>query len=217
VWPLAVITLAIAGWLFAMAALIAFRARSYELHLDRRGFRVHDLFGSVTHDVRWGEVVDLIPVNVNAFSFIVVAWVCAPRRPKHGRLRWRRGTAHDDGCMPDTYGMRADRLIALMHEHAADPPRRSALGARPRWSVQARPGRVGRALEQLEHRLDAQIAMGSAPSNGSPAKFVPPRTHGWRPFPGCRGWQRQARCTTVPGPPMPLPWQTVRCSLPRSG
>jgi hypothetical protein len=123
-WPLALITLAIAGWLFALAGLIAFRARSYELHLDGRGFRVHDIFGNVAHDVRWGEVVDLIPVNVNAFSFIVVAWVCAPRRPKQGRLRWRRGTADDDGCMPDTYGMRADRLIALMHEHAADPRRR---------------------------------------------------------------------------------------------
>jgi hypothetical protein len=37
-WPLALVTLAIAGWLFVMAALIAFRPRSYELHLDRRGF-----------------------------------------------------------------------------------------------------------------------------------------------------------------------------------
>ena len=50
VWPLAVITLAIAGWLFAMAALIAFRARSYELHLDRSGLRVHDLLGNVAHE-----------------------------------------------------------------------------------------------------------------------------------------------------------------------
>jgi hypothetical protein len=130
-WPLALITLAIAGWLLAMAALIAFRPRSYELHLDGRGFRVHDIFGNVAHDVRWGEVVDLIPVNVNAFSFIVVAWVCAPRRPKHGRLRWRRGTASDDGCMPDTYAMRADRLIALMYEHAGAAPQRPVPGHVP--------------------------------------------------------------------------------------
>jgi hypothetical protein len=79
---------------------------------------VHDIFGNVAHDVRWSEVVDLFPVNVNAYSFIVVAWVCSPRRSKQGRLRWRRGTANDDGCMPDTYGMPADRLIALIQEYA---------------------------------------------------------------------------------------------------
>ena len=84
-----VVTLAIAGWLFAMAALIAFRARSYELHLDRSGFRVHDLLGNVAHEVRWGEVVDLIPVNVNAFSFIVVRLGALPA-PSQG---WPAGLA----------------------------------------------------------------------------------------------------------------------------
>jgi hypothetical protein len=134
-WPLALVTLAIAAWLFAMAALVAFRPRSYELRLDDRGFRVHDMFGKVAHDVSWDEVVDLIPVNVNAFSFIGVAWVCAPRRAKQGRLRWRRGTEHDDGCLPDTYGMRADRLIGLMREHAAaDQFSRALAASAERWN-----------------------------------------------------------------------------------
>jgi hypothetical protein len=127
-WPLAIVLLAVAAWILAIALLVAFGPRSYELWLNAAGFRVHDLRGRPAHDVRWSEVVALRPVSVNAYSFIVVAWVCSPRRPKHGRLRWRRGTGDDDGCMPDTYGMRADRLIALMTEYAgatpAQPPAR---------------------------------------------------------------------------------------------
>jgi len=121
-WPLALILGAFVAWQLAMAWLIGFHRGSYELHLDSRGFRVHDIFGKVAHDVRWSEVVQLVPVNVNAYSMIVVAWVCHPRRPKEGRLRWRRGAKDDDGCMPDTYGMRADELIGLMHEYAAAAP-----------------------------------------------------------------------------------------------
>jgi hypothetical protein len=124
-WPLALILLGIVAWQVTMAWLIAFHPHSYELTLDDRGCLVHDIFGNVAHDVSWDEVVELLPVNVNAFSFIVVAWVCAPRRPKQGRLRWRRGTKNDDGCMPDTYGMRADALINLMHEYTAAAPRAS--------------------------------------------------------------------------------------------
>jgi hypothetical protein len=116
-WPLAIVLLGVAGWILAVALLVAFGPRAYELQLDAAGFRVHDVRGRVAHDVRWSEVVQLLPVNVNAYSFIVVAWVCSPRRPKHGRLRWRRGTNDDDGCMPDTYGMRGDELIALMQSY----------------------------------------------------------------------------------------------------
>ena len=113
-WPLAIILLAVAAWVQGVALLVAFGPRAYELRLDTTGFRVHDLRGRVAHDVPWREVVQLLPVNVNAYSFIVVAWVCHPRRPKQGRLRWRRGSKDDDGCMPDTYRMRADELIRLM-------------------------------------------------------------------------------------------------------
>jgi hypothetical protein len=135
-WPLAIILLGVVAWQLAMAVLIAFKPRSYELHLDGGGFRVHDIFGNVAHDVSWNEVAALIPVNVNAYSFIVVAWVCSPRRPKQGRLRWRRGTKDDDGSMPDTYGMRADALINLMYEYAASGagPRTAPAG---RGSLQA--------------------------------------------------------------------------------
>jgi hypothetical protein len=113
-WPLGVVVLAIGLWVLAMAALVAFGPRAYRLDVDDRGFRVHDLFGRVVHDVRWPELVDLRVVGANAYSFLVVAWVCNPRRPKHGRWRWKRGTADDDGCMPDTYGMKADELARLM-------------------------------------------------------------------------------------------------------
>ncbi len=85
--------------------------------------------GRVAHDVPWIDVVQLLPVSVNAYSFVVVAFVCAPRRAKHGRWRWRRGTEHDDGCMPDTYGMDAVELIGLMREHASSAAPRRPAGA----------------------------------------------------------------------------------------
>jgi hypothetical protein len=118
-WPLGVILLGLALWQLGMAALIAFRPGAYALELDDRGFRVHDVFGRVSHDLRWGEVAALRAVNVNAYSFVVVAWVCHQRRAKRGRLRWVRGARDDDGCMPDTYAMRAERLMMLMYDFAA--------------------------------------------------------------------------------------------------
>jgi hypothetical protein len=108
------VLLAIGLWPLSLAILVAFRARAYELHLDEDGFRVHDAFGRLTHDVSWLELVDMRVVGANAYSFLVLAWVCSPRKPKHGRWRWKRGTKDDDGCMPDTYRMRADDLARLM-------------------------------------------------------------------------------------------------------
>jgi hypothetical protein len=112
------VLLAIGLWPLSMAALIVFKPRAYELQLDDRGFRVHDLFGRVVHDVTWPEVRALIAVGANAYSFIVVGWVLSPRRPKRGRWRWKRGTRNDDGCMPDTYGMKADELMEAMYSYA---------------------------------------------------------------------------------------------------
>jgi hypothetical protein len=112
------VLLAIGLWPLSMAALILFGPRAYELQLDERGFRVHDLFGRVVHDVTWPEVRALIAVGANAYSFIVVGWVLSPRRPKRGRWRWKRGTKDDDGCMPDTYGMKADELMDAMYSYA---------------------------------------------------------------------------------------------------
>ena len=111
--PIGVPLIAVGAWLWAMTACILFVPRSYELHLDDRGFRVHDIFGRPAHDVVWSELATLVPVLVNA-SITVVAFVCLARRPKQGRLRWRRGTDHDDGCMPDHYGMKPEALIELM-------------------------------------------------------------------------------------------------------
>lgn len=112
------VLLGIGLWPLSMAALIVFRPHAYELQLDDRGFRVHDLFGRLVHDVTWPEVRALIAVGANAYSFIVVGWVLSPRRPKRGRWRWKRGTKDDDGCMPDTYGMKADELMDAMYSYA---------------------------------------------------------------------------------------------------
>ena len=114
-WLIGVPVMAVGVWMWAMTACLLFVPRAYELHVDDRGFRVHDLFGRAVHDVAWSELAGLAPVLVNA-SIVVVAFVCAPRRPKQGRWRWRRGTKHDDGCMPDHYGVKADELIAVMSE-----------------------------------------------------------------------------------------------------
>jgi hypothetical protein len=82
------VLLAIGLWPLSLAALVAFRPRAYELHLNEDGFRV-------------------------------LAWVCNPRKPKHGRWRWKRGAKDDDGCMPDTYRMKADELGRLMWSYRA--------------------------------------------------------------------------------------------------
>jgi hypothetical protein len=108
----------IAAALLAMAIFIAFAPRSYVLELDDDGFRVHDLRGRVAHDVRWSELRRLLPVSANAFAFTVVGWELSPRREGHGFWRWTRGTKHDDGCLPDTYGMKPDAMMDLMLEYA---------------------------------------------------------------------------------------------------
>jgi len=111
------VPLAIGLWPLSLAFLVAFRAPAYELHLDENGFRVHDAFGRVAHDIGWAELADMKVVGANAYSFLVLAWVCSPRKPKRGRWRWKRGAKDDDGCMPDTYGMKADELGRLMWSH----------------------------------------------------------------------------------------------------
>lgn len=110
---LAVGLIGVALWLWAMTALVLFSPRAYELHLDTHGFRAHDLFGRPVHDVAWAELAALFPVRVSA-SWSAVGFLRSPRPPKEGRWRWRRGTAEDDGCMPDTYGMDPSELVELM-------------------------------------------------------------------------------------------------------
>ena len=122
-WVLGGPLIGVALFVLAMSVCIVLLPRSYELHLDERGFVVHDIFGRPAHVVAWSEVALLVPVLVNA-SFLVVAFVCDPRRPKQGRLRWRRGTRYDDGCMPDHYGRKPEELIAEME--AVAPTRLTA-------------------------------------------------------------------------------------------
>lgn len=94
-----VIPLAIGLWPLSVAVLISFSRDAWTLSLDERGFRVNDLFGRVAHDVSWHELRGLMPVGRNAYSFIVVGWVLEN---------------DDDGCMPDTYGVKPDDLMNLM-------------------------------------------------------------------------------------------------------
>ncbi len=65
------------------------------------------------HDVAWSELHELKSVAGS------VAWVCEPRRPKHGRVRWKRGLPGDDGCLPDTYGLPPGELMQLLSSYAA--------------------------------------------------------------------------------------------------
>ena len=133
-WFFGIPFLAIALVFWGMTACILLVPRAYELHVDERGFRVHDLRGRPVHDVAWGELATLVPVATNS-SILVVAFVCTPRRPKQGRIRWRRGTDHDDGCMPDHYGRKPSEIIEVMNAYwNADLGRRdvgttSGLGA----------------------------------------------------------------------------------------
>ena len=114
-WQLGVPLILVGLFLWAMTACILFVPRAYELHLDDQGFRVHDLFGRPVHDVPWSEVVSLHGVH-GLPGLVVVGWLRSPRPPRQGRIRWRRGTKTDDGCMPDHYGNGKDpsELLALM-------------------------------------------------------------------------------------------------------
>jgi hypothetical protein len=62
---------------------------------------VNDLFGRVAHDVGWHELRGLAPVGRNAYAFVVVGWILDG----------------DEGCMPDTYGVKPDDLMNLMWEY----------------------------------------------------------------------------------------------------
>ena len=131
-----VVPLAIGLWPLSMAMLIAFRDDAYRLELDEDGFRVRDLLGRVVHDVGWHELRGLMPVGANAYSFIVVGWVLEPRRPKRGRWRWKRGGKDDDGCMPDSYGVKPDDLMNLMWSYwNARRPASAAPAASPAFEA----------------------------------------------------------------------------------
>jgi hypothetical protein len=81
--------------------------RAYATELDADGFRVHDSFGRVVHDVRWAEVEELLPFRGNGLAGpgtqLHVAWRCNPRRPGKGRQPWARGGKDFDGALPDAY------------------------------------------------------------------------------------------------------------------
>lgn len=105
--------LAIGLYALVFAAPRLFAPHAYETDLDASGFRVHDSFGRVVHDVPWSELEQLRPVTANA-----------PGRPggdtlvgfklrtPPARRRWprRKGV---DGVLSDPYDG-YDAVVARM-------------------------------------------------------------------------------------------------------
>jgi hypothetical protein len=126
--------IALAFALFALgnALLRLFGPRSYATELHADGFRVHDSFGRLVHDVPWNAVTRLTVFNGNGFtpgSTLLVAWRCEPRRPGHGRQPWAKGGRNFageefDGALPDPY-LGAKPTLNLMSSYLEAAPGRT--------------------------------------------------------------------------------------------
>jgi hypothetical protein len=94
---------------FGLWAVVVFGARlfvphAYETELTVEGFRVHDSFGRVVHDVSWSELKRITPVAGNAplrpgGDTLVGFDVADPGPPRPALLR-RKGV---DGSLSDPY------------------------------------------------------------------------------------------------------------------
>ena len=94
---------------FGLWAVVLFGARlfvphAYETELTTEGFRVHDSFGRVVHDVRWSDVTRITPVAGNAplrpgGDTLVGFELANPGPPRPALLR-RKGV---DGSLSDPY------------------------------------------------------------------------------------------------------------------
>jgi|SRR3954447_25173719 hypothetical protein len=95
--------------------------RSYALEIDGRGFRVHDVFGRVAHDVPWRDVRQLIPTPGNAplrpGGEVRLAWLCFDDTPGAERRRQRNGI-RIDGVLPDPYGIEVEELVEIMGDYS---------------------------------------------------------------------------------------------------
>jgi hypothetical protein len=119
---------------FGLWAVVVFGARlfvphAYETELTADGFRVHDSFGRVVHDVPWDEVTRITPLTANAplrpGGDTLVGFQLAHPRPRPRLLR-RKGV---DGWLSDPYdGYTA--VVADMRrylEAGAPPDRRTTV------------------------------------------------------------------------------------------
>lgn len=97
------------GGFASLAAARLLFPRSYLTEVDAHGFRVHDSFGRLVHDVHWQDVEKLVPVPANSWkgpgTATAVGWRLRPgaRQLRRGRLQWVRGGRHVDGSLPDYY------------------------------------------------------------------------------------------------------------------
>jgi hypothetical protein len=90
-------------------AVVTFGARlfaphAYQTELTAEGFRVHDSFGRVVHDVRWSELTRITPVIANAplrpGGDTLVGFDVANPGPRRPALLRRKGV---DGSLADPY------------------------------------------------------------------------------------------------------------------
>lgn len=81
------------------------------LRLTQEGFTYCSLFRR--HTFRWSDVTSFSVVRVGRND--MVTWDVAPRYKKQSLARAvARGIADVEGALPDTYGMKASALAALM-------------------------------------------------------------------------------------------------------
>jgi hypothetical protein len=103
-----------------------FAPHAYETELSAEGFRVHDSFGRVVHDVAWNELAGLKPVVANAPARpggdILVGFDLNHPASARPRLLRRKGA---DGTLSDPY-MGYEPVVQEMMRYieAASGPRR---------------------------------------------------------------------------------------------
>jgi hypothetical protein len=101
-WIPGVAAAALGLWAVVVFGARLFVPHAYETELTADGFRVHDSFGRIVHDVPWGELLRVTPVTANAplrpGGDTLVGFRVA--HPGHRRLVRHKGV---DGVLSDPY------------------------------------------------------------------------------------------------------------------
>jgi hypothetical protein len=105
--------LLLAAWLLAGIAMLARLLAPDTLTLRPDGFSIHTFGRAESH--HWRDIEWFYATRLRGRT--MVTWRFAPHRAPPGAWRtFLRSTIVDDAALPDTYGMRARELAALMNE-----------------------------------------------------------------------------------------------------